>query len=211
MQKLISMPNISWDTLPIIAIASLSSAAIGALIQAAVSTYRNRKQPIGIRVDVYPKFDAPLGSSLGTQITFSDGQKDYKYDDLRLVGIRINNQGDQDFNPFKLGITLPDTHVGVYAETQSPDHQHQVQQLTPLTFAEPQSHIDFVLHPLNRGDAYSLRLLVLASGEDSNLENTSFSSSQAIRFVNLPSIEEVVQETARSTALSLGPLKLSFK
>lgn len=40
--------------------------------------------------------------------------------------------------------------------------------------------------------------------------NIKFSSPEPIRFVDLPTSEELVKKIARSTSLALGPFNISF-
>ena len=205
------MSEFRWYTIIIIAIALGASSAIGALIYAALLKYRNRVQPIGRRVDISPTFEDPIGAScLRTQLVFSDGKKNYKYEDLHIVQIQLSHQGDLDFEEFKFGITLSPGDVAVYIEAQSPDRNHQVEQLTPLKLAEPKSEIDFVLRPLNRTDTYSLRLLIITNEVGKDPGEITFSSPQAVNFVALPTVLEVVENAARSAAISVGPFSISL-
>lgn len=205
------MPEFRWYTILIILIPLLVSGIIGALLQAAISTYRKRKQPIGRRVDVFPSFADPLGASCSrTQLTLSDGRKDYKYEDLHFVQIQLSNQGDKDFEEFKFKIALSSGDVALYIEGQAPDQSHQVEQLTSLTFAEPKPEIDFILRPLNRQDTYSLRLLIVTPDASKEPGKIDFSSPQGVTFVALPTVAEVVEDAARSASLSFGPFSISL-
>ncbi|MEP0870635.1 hypothetical protein NDA01_12560 [Trichocoleus desertorum AS-A10] len=206
--------NLHWLTILIIAIALLVGGGVGAALYAAIAAYRNRKPAIAQRVETPPQFQDVLGSSCPrTEIRISDGQREYQYDNLRVVQIHLLNQGTQDFDEFKLGISLnlDDAEDGaVHVEVRSGDRDHQVKQLTPLSFAEPQPTLDVVLIPFNRQDSYSLRLL-LAASEDVELSGKiGLSSPHAIRFVDLPTVKEAVQEAAMATSLSLGPFQFSF-
>lgn len=196
---------------PILVTALLSSMA-GALVYAGLSTYRQRPQPIGHRVDVFPDFATPVGAICSrSQVIVSDGQQAYRHDELHLIQIYISNEGDQSFEEFIFGITLGWGDVAVFVEAQSEDRQHKVKQLTPISFAEPQSELDFLLYPFSRRDSYSLRLLVLIGDGKQQPGEISFSSPESIRFVKMPTIDELVKETARFSSISLGPFDLSFK
>ena len=205
------MANLQWYTILLIVIILFSSGAIGAFIYAAISLYRNKKQVIASRVDVFPTFEDTFGASgLRTYITISDGQKEYQYEELQTVQIELLNQGKQDFNEFKFGIALSSGDVAVYVEAQSPDRHHQLEQVTPISFTEPKSEIDFILHSFNRKDSYLLRLLVVTSEKSKPPGDIKFSSPEAIRFVDLPTSEELIKKVAPSTSLALGPFNISF-
>lgn len=205
------MTDIHWYTILLIAVIILGSSAIGAVIYAAISAYRNKKQAIASRVDVFPAFDDTFGASgLRNHITISDGQKQYQYEELQTVQIELLNQGKHDFEEFKFGIALSSGDVAAYIEGRSPDRHHQLEQVTPITFTEPKSEIDFILRPFNRKDSYLLRLLVITSEKDKQPGEIKFSSPEAIRFVDLPTTQELVKKVARSTSLALGPFNISF-
>jgi len=204
--------DLHWSTFLIIAVTALTSSTAGALIYAGLKTYRQRQQPIGHRVDVFPAFDTPLGATCArSQLLLSDGQQSYSYADFRLVQIYISNEGDWNFDAFHLGLTLAAGAAAVFAEVNSDDRHHQVKQLSPVSFAEPQSALDFLLLPLNRGDSYSLRLWVLLEEGKAEPGPITFSSSEEVRFVQMPTIEEILKETADLPSIGLGPLQLSFK
>jgi hypothetical protein len=206
--------NLHWLTLSLIAIALLGSGLLGAAIYGVIATYRNRKAAIAQRVETPPRFQDALGSSCPrTQIRVSDGSQDYPYDNLRVIQVHLENQSTHDFEEFKLGISLelPEVEQGlVHIEVRSPDRNHQVKQLTPLSFAEPQSTLDVVLVPFNREDSYSLRLLLTASEELELAGKIGLSSPHPIRFIDLPTVKEAVQEAAKSTSIALGPFQFSF-
>lgn len=68
------MIDIQWYIILLIVIIIFGSSAIGALIYAAISAYRNKKQAIASRVDVFPAFADTFGASgLRNHITISDG------------------------------------------------------------------------------------------------------------------------------------------
>ena len=195
----------------IIAIALPIGGVIGALIYAAIDAYRHRQQPIGRRVDTFPHFEDLVGSSsLRKNITISDGHKFYKYEHLHIIQIQLSNQSDLDFDEFKFGITLSDDDGAIYIESQSPDRHHQVEQLTSLGKDAPQSKVDFALRPFNKRDTYSLRLLLVNDKIKSSPGEIDFSSPEAVKFVALPTVTEVVGQAARSASLSLGPLSISL-
>jgi hypothetical protein len=206
--------NLHWLTILIIVGALLSSGILGALTYAAIAAYRDRKPAIAQRVETPPRFQDALGSSCPrTQIRVSDGYREYPYDNLRVVQVHLENQSSQDFEEFKLGISLDSASAEdgmVHVEVRSPDRDHQVKQLTPVTFAEPQTTLDVVLIPFNREDSYSLRLLLAASEELELSGKIRLSSPHPARFVDLPTVKEAVQEAAKSTSIGLGPFQFSF-
>ena len=205
------MGEFHWFTILIIAITVIGSAAAGALIQRAISAFRKRTQAIGRRVDIFPRFEDTAGTlRQSTDIKISDGTQEYSYAKLRLVQIQLTNQGDYNYDEFKFGISLSEGDVALYIESQVPNRHHQVEQLTPVTFREPKSEVDFILRPLNKKGTYSLRLLIVVPQESKELGEIQFSSPLDVEFVHLPTTKEVLEEAIHSTNISFGPFNISF-
>lgn len=207
------LTDIRWDTIVIVVLAGIGlvGVVIGALIQTAIANFRKQKEPIGRRVDTFPMFKTPLGSAnRRSQITLSDGQKEYKYEEVQLVQIQVNNQGNKNFETFKFGITLSDGDVAIFIESESPDRHHQVEELTSITFAEPKSEIDFILRPFQKTETYSFRLLVVTSEMNKDPGKIEFSSPESVRFVALPTLVEIAEEAARSASFGIGPFSISL-
>ena len=202
---------VQWYVILIAAIALVLSGFLGAAISTAITTYRYRKPPIGQRIEVPPVFADVSGASCPkTQITVSDGQRDYSYHNLQISLIQLANQSHHDFESFQLTVSLPSSQGAVYVEACTPDCNHQVKQLSPVSFSEPQAKLDLLFWPFNREDRYTLRLLVATSAEEMVAEEISLSSAQAVHFVDLQTVEEAVKEAAKSTSISLGPFQFSF-
>ncbi|HEY9810069.1 MAG TPA: hypothetical protein V6D13_12140 [Halomicronema sp.] len=100
--------------------------------------------------------------------------------------------------------------LAIYIESQASDRSHEIEQLTFVNFAEPKTELDFILRPFNRGDSYFLRLLIITPEPKKQPGKIHFSSPQPIEFVNLPTITEVLEKTAASTSIALGPFNLFF-
>src|SRR2546423_12298069 len=145
-----------------IAATLISGGAMGAIITGLVTTARNRIQPIGRRIETIPLFRHTLGeSTLEASITISDGQKEYKFDNMFLADIQIVNRGNRDIKEFKCGLTLSGGDKAVHIVSESSDRHHVVDQMTIVTPDNSNDKIDFVLKPFNRRDSYSFKLYVV--------------------------------------------------
>ncbi len=205
------MSSIPWYTLLFATIIFTAGGVIGVLGYAAISGYLSRKPKIGCRVDTVPIFEDISGASHArSQLEISDGSKTYSYDNLQVVQLQVQNQSRQDFDQFEFGITLSSEDVVVHIEVNSPDRHHVVKHIDSLSFAEPKSKIDLDLQPFNRDDHYTFRLLIITAEPCQSLGEINFSSSIAVRFVDMPAIQEAIKETAKSTTISLGPFSFSF-
>jgi hypothetical protein len=205
------MADLEWYTIAILVVTIIISGAIGAFSQAAISGYRNKKPSIGTRIDFWSRFENSFGASyLPNCLLITDGVKEYKYNSLHHAQVQISNESKQDFDILKFGITLSDDNFAVYAEVQSSDRHHHIEQLTPVTFAEPKSQVDFIVQPLNRGDSYFLRLLILTSEDKEHPGEIDISSPQAVCFVDLPTVAELIEEAANRASIRLGPFRISL-
>jgi hypothetical protein len=205
------MASIPWYTLLFATLIFLGGSAIGALAYASISAYLNLKPKIGYRVDRAPIFESLGGtSSPRSQIEISDGDKTYSYNHLQIAQVQVQNQSKQDFDQFELGITLSSQDVVIHLEVQTSDRHHFVKQLDPFTFSKPKSKADLILQPFNRDDTYTLRLLSITAQPNQRLGEITFSSPVAVRFVDMPLIEETIKDSVKSTTISLGPFSFSF-
>jgi hypothetical protein len=205
------MGSISWYTLLFATIIFLGGSAIGASMYAAISTYLNLKPKIGCRVDTAPIFEDLAGTAHPqAQIEISQGDQTYNYAHLQIAQVQVQNQSQQDFDQFELGITLSSQDGVIHLEVQTPDRHHLVKQLDPSAFSVPKSQADLILQPFNRGDSYTLRLLNITTEANQRLGEIAFSSPVAVRFVDMPPIEEAIKDTVKSATISLGPFSFSF-
>lgn len=199
-----------WHFVPLI-LATLIGVGIGALLYTGVSAYLNRQPVVGRRVDILKKFGDLHDGSLQSQITISDGQSTYNYSHLHIVQVEVSNQSRHDFDQFQFGVTLSSNDVMIYTEIQPTDRHHGIKQLSPVTFASPRSTVDLVLHPFNRDDVYRFRLFVITAEIASYPNTITLSTSQAVRFVDMPTTQKTVEKAARTIAIPLGPFKISFR
>jgi hypothetical protein len=203
------MADVQWYT---IIIPIVGGGAMGALISAGVSAYRNRIQPIGQEIEFVPIFRGTLGtSSLRTQVTVCEDSQEIKFDNLHIGQVKLINRGSNDYDEFELGITLSNGDLAIYVEPQTPDRLHKAECSTPVTPAEPKSELDFVLKPFNRGNTYTLQVFIVTTSEKERPEKIELSSTEAIRFVTMPTLtEQLAQATRFISVVRLGPFEIRF-
>lgn len=204
--------DVNWYAIIIIGGILIIGAIIGALLQTAIAASRAIKPIINTRVDVLAKFNPVFESSLldSYKIVVTDGAKEYKYNSLGQVEILLNNKSTKDFPEFKVGVKLANDDLAIYAESQTDDRHHHLKLLTPVTLKEPQSEMDFLLQPFNRRDKYSLRLLIKVSQNNEVPGEISITSPEAVSFVKLPTITEVVEQAASQASIGIGPFQISL-
>jgi hypothetical protein len=95
---------------------------------------------------------------------------------------------------FTFGLTLSGEDRAVYMVPDSADRHHSATAATPITLNQPSRTPDFILKPFNRGDAYTIKVYICAAGKKPG--EITFGSSEAIRFVEMPSGAEIMAKAA---------------
>lgn len=210
--ELKAMFHVNWYAIMVIGIILTIGAVIGALVQAAVSVYRNKKPIINTRIDILSKFNPLFEAKLldTYKIIVTDGKEEYEYNSLAQIEILLTNRSKEDFPKFKFGVKLSNNDLAIYAESKTSDRYHHLKLLTPITLTESKSEIDFLLEPFNRGDSYSLRLLIKLCESHQVPGKISINSPEAVSFINLPTIAEIVEQAASRASIGLGPFQISL-
>ncbi|HTY25741.1 MAG TPA: hypothetical protein VMC85_21605 [Desulfomonilaceae bacterium] len=200
------MADVNWLQ---VTVALISGGAVGAVINAIVSSYRSRRQPVGHRVDVLPVF-RPSGtaSDLQAAIAVTNEGKTATFRNLFLAEAQIINKGNLDLGEFKFGITLGNGDLCIYVESSSPDRHHKVSIEAPPSPSAPRSELDFTLTSFNRGDSYSFKLYVVIPDGATEPTDLRLGSSSPVTFVRMPTVGETLALAAREVALNVGPLSI---
>lgn len=202
------MPNLQlWQ----LAVTLVSGGAIGAIITALVSSYRHRIQPVGYRIEIVPIF-RPTNNpgSLDAKVLLTYNHANWEYENLFIVDLHVVNRGNQDLSEFSFGVTMRSGDEAIHMEATAPDRHHEVADATGVSPLQPNSALDFVVRPFNRGDAYTLKFYVSTRNNAEELGPISLSSPAPVRFIRIPTAAELVQIAARST-LTVGKLTLSIR
>ncbi|MGB6067278.1 MAG: hypothetical protein WBG50_20930 [Desulfomonilaceae bacterium] len=184
------MEEINWvQVIP----ALIGGGAAGAIINAAVSAYRDRLQPIGLRIEILPVFKHSSSESpLTAKIAASFDGITSTFNNLFLVDVQVVNRGNRDIAEFKFGATLSEGDTCIFVEPFPPDRHHVLRQVMPPTPQVPRNEIDFELEPFNRRDIYSLKLYIVVPEAKVEPSKIELSSPSPIRFIDMPTAREVL-------------------
>lgn len=167
------------------AITILSGGAVGSIITLLVTKYQNRIQPVSKAVRLVRVFGSMSGeSSLSTRLVVEKDGSKYDYDNLYVASVNLDNSGNQDYESFQFGVTLPENADVIHVDTFSEDRHHDIKQITDLGLDEPVREVDFKLDPFNRQDSYQFDLHIVLSSERPPSEIISFGSSHPVKFVD---------------------------
>jgi hypothetical protein len=203
------MGEIKWVQ---VIVALLGGGAAGAIINAIVSAYRARRQPVGRRVDVLPVFRQTGGGvGLRAKIAITHDNQTTTFENLFLAEVQVVNSGNSDIIEFEFGATLGDGDRCIYVEAVAPDRHHRVAEQTPTTPQAPQHEVDFKLKPFNRGDSYSFKLYVVIPEGQDEPKAVRLGSSSPVRFVEMPTVGEVLAGVASEWVVSLGPFRIRVR
>jgi hypothetical protein len=126
----------------------LGGGAMGAVITAVVTHFRNRIQPVGYQIQILPIFvgAGELGT-LALRVIFTDEEKSsWAFDNLYVMQIDVENRGNQDKENFDFGITLSSDAKAIFVITTTQDRHHKVQDLSK---ASPSKAYDFASGEIN--------------------------------------------------------------
>jgi len=187
----------------------IGGGAVGAIIAAVVTTYRNRIQPVGRRVEILPLLTSSFsGSVLKPGVTVSDGTSDYKFSNLYVADVQVVNRGNRDNPTFGFGMTLSTGDTAVHVEPYGLDRHHAASLATPVTPAKPSGTLDFVLKPFNRGDSYTLKVFIVAGGSQPG--PITIGSSEPVRFTDMPTLSESIATAARGMSFNVLGIEVRF-
>lgn len=182
----------------------IGGGAVGAIISSIVTTYRNKIQSVGQKIQIDKVFspDAISNTEI-TKITFSGATQTYHFDNLFIATILLTNRGNKDIDKFICGITLPENIKVVKIETVPQDRYHNVQLKSEINFDKTSSEIDFELLPFNRKDIFEIKLYLTISKETLEISDIKLGSPHPIKFVDMQS-EHVWNSAKKVMEITLG-------
>jgi hypothetical protein len=179
---------------PIVA-SLIGGGAMGALITATITYYRNRRQPVGYKIEFLPVLQkTPNFPSLRAILmdeTSSGSGPGHTVENLYLARITVINRGNQDMGEFKYGATLGGTDQAINVISETPDRHHVMTLETPVSLSQPSSIVDFTCRPFNRKEPYIANVYFTASGIHSEIK---LSSPHSTKFEELPTYEGALKE-----------------
>jgi hypothetical protein len=203
------MGEINWV---LVIVALVGGGAMGAVINTIVSAYRSRLQPVGRRIELLPVFRHAGGtSSLSAEIAITHDGSTRTFKNLFLADVQVVNRGNKDLEQFESGATLGDGDRCIYVETSPPDRYHQALQISPVTPQVPLQELDFRLRPFNRGDSYSFKMYIVIPENQEEPQGIALGSPSPIRFVDMPTVGEILARAASEAAVSVGPLRIVLR
>ncbi len=203
------MSQISWVH---VVVALIGGGSAGAIINALISGYRARLQPVGRRVEILPVFikqsENPSGLTAEIAIAHNDSINTFK--NLYLAEILVVNRGNKDLNEFKFGVTLSGGDRCIFIVPSAPDRHHKVLQDSVVTPQSPQDAIDFTLSPFNRKDSYSFKMyiVILEGAEQPN--KIVLGSSSPVRFTDMPTVRDILTRAVEN-AVNVGPISIYLR
>lgn len=186
------MTTTQWVVTAIVAL--IGGGAMGAVITAFVTKYRNRRQPIAYKIEVIDVFImSPDYQSLEVRYTKKSEEMEgiiYGKDvnNLSIAQITLINKGNQDINEFKCGVTLEGTNEAIDVKLKTPDRHHIAELMTSFDLRNPAKEIDFTLKPFNRDEEY---IFLIYFTYEETPGSIKLSSPHATKFTDLKRFAEV--------------------
>lgn len=182
---------------------------MGATFTAVVTSYRNRRQPIGFRVDVRSVFrEVGSGQQFSVTVGVSDGSSTMQYANLFIIAVDLVNRGNRDFSTFQAGFTLSEADEAILMETIVSDRHHSsTVAIAPVPKAT-RREIDVSLAPFNRRDTYRYEIYVVTTGSEPGAINIS--SPEAVVFKPMPTLVELAAAAAKGVSVGVGPFRITL-
>ena len=203
------MTNDDWVK---IAAGFASGGVLGSLITNLWTEWRNRVQPVGYRVENDRIFSSKPGlSTLYARVAVLHNDDAYNFDNLSISQLEIINRGNKDLNAFSFGITLSNYNAVIFTEAEGQDRHHTATPVQNATPDNPLNRMDFTCQPFHRGNSYRVKLYIVSPEGEMRTPEIALSSPDPIRFVEAPSMGELLREAIFSASLSIGPIRVSIR
>jgi hypothetical protein len=195
-----------WDGFKLVA-PYLTGGVAGTILTNVITNRRNRIQPVGKRVTVSSVDIPAIMPGYDSEFTLSDsvtGSK-HHYAGISTVKLELINTGNKDITSFDVGINLPDGAIILGIQHKTPDRYHVITQTPAISITAPESYVDLVFKPFNRGENYSTTLIVSYTGGDL-LNQVKLSTTQAIRFIDELAVHQLDIDVLSQFIESMSPI-----
>jgi hypothetical protein len=185
---------------------------VGSILTNLWTDWRNRITPIGYRIENDRLFNPTQEpSSLQASITVTHDNEHYSFNNLSIAQIEIINRGNKDLEKLTYGISLDGTKKIIFAEVEGQDRHHIMTPTDVACPSTPLEKMDFTCQPFHRGNIYRLKLYIVSLEGDTQTAKIDLSSPDSVRFVEAPSINEILQEVLVGTSIVIGPFKIGIR
>lgn len=204
----------TWLPLIAIVVSLLGGGAMGAVISAAVTRHRTKRQPVVYQKEVIEIFKKnPEFASLQGILRIGDLEDSgpgYAVDNLSVVRYSLTNKGNQDIPDYKFGITLEGGNSAVDVKTETPDRHHVAQVLTPVSISDRKTELDFSLQPFNRSDKYEVNVYFTYHGKAGSIRLSSPHPSNLTKLVGSSGNENVRLWLTLLNAITSAVMMIGF-
>lgn len=145
--------NTDWlkFVIPVL-VSLLGGGAVGAVLTNWFTNRRNKIPAIGILQSINCVFAPAI--SIKPKITFSANGSEFHFENLYIIEIEIQNDGNSDYAEFDLKVTLSSFAKIVYVDCKGQDTSHDITLKNKIDFSSPSTYADFSLNPFNRKNIY---------------------------------------------------------
>jgi hypothetical protein len=182
------MPELNWlQILPSV----LFGGVAGQLIRMGWEHWKERQQPVHYRCEIDRIFSSTSGSALQAKVTLLHDHHEFDFGNPTLAKVAVKNRSNVNHPEFDFGVTLDYGHKIVLVESETPDRHHEFgikgEPPSPETAA---SILDVRCKPLNRKDAYTIKLYVTSESEVLAADDIKVSTAAPVRLVQIGSTED---------------------
>lgn len=165
----------------------LGGGTMGAFIAHRFTLRRNKIPTIGIQQSISCVFAPEI--SVKPKITFTIGGAEFHFENLYIVEIEIQNEGNNDYLEFDLKLTLSPFAKIVYIDCKGQYASHEITVKQKIEFASPSTTADLSLNPFNRKNAFHTTVYVTCEGnKELTRKDVKYSSKISANFNAVESI-----------------------
>lgn len=196
------------------ALTLIGGGAAGSIITAAVTSFRNRVQPVGFRAEPVAMFRGTTDQKgVNLKVALESDGKTYEFPNLHAIDVEISNNGNADRASFEFGLTLSSGDTAVFFRLTKLDRHHVFTSVPDISPTQPSIELDFIVAPFNRGDRYRFTIYVTIPVGNELVGTISFSSPHAVRFTPMPTVGEFGMQIVKAVtlhAISAGGIQIKF-
>jgi hypothetical protein len=192
-----------------------SGGLAGAFLNAAITHWRGRTQPVHVILSSTAIINATaVRPELAAKITVGSGPSAQAFESLWLIELDLSNRGNKDLDSFTFGVTFQGDDPCIGWGYESEDRLHKTEIAVAPSPVAPRCELDIALKPFNRKDIYKIRLYVAPKVAGREPERPKLGSIAPVKFVDSGTASDALSAAlAKSSSfeVSLPFLKYSVK
>jgi hypothetical protein len=186
--------------------ALIGGGAMGALLTAAIASFKSRTQPVRYEIRMEKIFGSqPSETALFAKASVMFDDHTCTYTNLTFATLEIVNTGNKDIDRFIFGVTLSPGSVVVFSEMEGADRHHEISTAHLARPNNPRVAMDFTCTPFNKANAYLIKLYIINTNDMPSDAKIDLSTPMPVRFSAAPPFSDQMIEVVSEFPFSEIP------